>query len=196
MIVIGKSLGNNTAPLPAYIGTAASDAEVVGMANDNNSIIVDQLGMIAYCHALGGGVVSVGSSPDSSPIPRVNSLSYSGILRRLTEMSRWIEADDLGRVRPSEMAAQTAAEVAFRILQTGVGGAELPDISTDRDGDIRFLWETGERSLELVCPFNQAQRPYIYFSGPDEFAIAYDLSVYRLGQLFAWLHGHSDRFPR
>jgi len=180
--------------LPRYLGATRYDDEIIGVGADSILIIDDSLQMITYCQALrSGSIAAIGIAAHPR---RANSLHYSELLRQFATLTRTPEHDDLGRIRPSIAAIEMASEVAFRILRTGSGVSMPADVSVDRDGDLRILWEDGDRTLELVCPFEPARRSYIYYSEGDQYYVAYDLSVYRLGRLFGWLAGRSSRFPR
>jgi hypothetical protein len=151
----------------------------------------DSLMIITYQEALQTGRIA-----DVSVSSRFASFGYSETLRQISRLGKTREADEFGRVRPSERAIVVASEVAFRMLRSAAGMQPPSDVSTDRDGDIRVVWESGDRTLELVCPYEPSQRPYIFYSDSNEYAIAYDLSVYRLGRLLAWLNGAIHAFPR
>jgi hypothetical protein len=86
--------------------------------------------------------------------------------------------------------------VAFRMAGSS---AEMPlpeDISADRDGAVRILWERDDRTLELVCPFEAGERAYMYYSDASQYRIAHDLSSQRLARLLCWLKAKSNEFPK
>ena len=192
MIIGNVRIGGATS-LPVYLGATRVDDKL--MSGSDSIFIMDaSLQMILYCQALNSESLSL--VPMSAQIGRGKSLHYSELLRRLAGFAEAPESDDLGRVRPSGAAIDTASRIAFRIFKAGIEVTVLADVSVDRDGDIRILWERGDRSLELVCPFELSRRPYIYYSEGCQYSLAYDLSAYRLGRLFAWLAGRTDQFPR
>lgn len=177
--------------LPSYYGTKAATDEVIGVGQDGIFVVGDSLQILTYDAALQSG--SLAELRSSS---RPSSFGYSETLRQIEVLAGDQERDSLGQIRPSETGVAAARETLFRMLKSAV---EIPvpvDVGTDRDGDIRVLWEDGSRALELVCPYEPDQRSYIYYSEGTEYAIAFDLSVYRLGRLLAWLAGSSQNFPR
>lgn len=178
--------------LQRYFGTLAATDEIVGVGHDSIFVIDDSLKIITYREALQTGRVA-----DVSVRMRSASFGYSATLRQLGTLAKAVpETDELGRARPSERAIHVASDVAFRMLRSAAGMQPPSDVSIDRDGDIRIVWENGDRTLELVCPYEPSQRPYIFYSDDNEYAIAYDLSVYRLGRLLAWLGDAIPVFPR
>ena len=124
------------------------------------------------------------------------SLAAMQILWELELLRKAPEEDDFGRIRPSEAAIEAASEAVRKMSKTPGGLPSPADVSTDRDGAIRILWENEDRALELVCPFDSSQRPYFYYAEGREYTLAHDLSVYRLGRLLAWLAGALGEFPR
>jgi hypothetical protein len=91
---------------------------------------------------------------------------------------------------------KSAIDVSFRMV---LSGARLPtpaDVSIDRDGAIRILWEVDDRTLELVCPYAPGQGPYIFYAEGEQHRIAYDLSVGQLNRLLSWLNGASNYLPK
>jgi len=178
--------------LPRYFGTLAATDEIVGVGRDSIFVIDDSLKIITYREALQTGRVA-----DVSVRMGSASFGYSETLRELAALAKAApESDELGRARPSERAIQVASELAFRMLRSAAGMQPPSDVSIDRDGDIRIVWENGDRTLELVCPYEPSQRAYIFYSDDNEYTIAYDLSVYRLGRLLAWLGDAIPVFPR
>src|SRR5208283_4729737 len=143
-----------------------------------------------YYEAMQTGLIA-----DVSTISHPSSFGYSETLRQLHSLASTPEQDDLGRIRPSETAIAFASSVAFKMLASSTGLEPPADVSTDRDGDVRVVWETGGRTLELVCPYEPSHRAYIYYSDGTQYAVAYDLSVDRIGRLLRWLAGAAFRFP-
>ncbi len=177
--------------LPSYYGTRASSDEVIGVGQDGIFVVDDSLQILTYGAALQAGTLA--SLPISA---RSRLFGYSETLRQIASLAKGVERDTFGRVRPSDTGLAAACGVVFHMLRSTVDVPIPSDVATDRDGDIRVLWESDNRTLELVCPYEAAQRPYIYYSQGTEFAVAYDLSVYRLGQLLVWLVGSTPIFPR
>ena len=80
-----------------------------------------------------------------------------------------------------------------------IRGATLPsqaEVCTDADGAIHITWEIAARSLELVCPFDETDRTYIYFSDEANDRLAFDFSKSRLRALFSWLNGWTSDYPK
>ena len=179
------------ATLPSYLGIRATTDEVIGVGGDSLGVIDALLQIIGYDRALSSGILSTADPQKGWP-----SLSYSRVLQQVKALCAAPEEDELGRIRPSDTAVQAARDVAFRMLRLPSGLPEPIDVSTDRDGAIRILWENGTRSLELICPFEPGQKPYLYYSENGQYSIEYDLSDYRLVRLLAWLAGSIDCFPR
>jgi len=176
--------------LPSYYGTRASSDEVIGVGQDGIIVVGDSLQILTYGAALQAGTLA------TLPISARSSFGYSETLRQIAALAKGVERDAFGRVRPSDTGLATAREVVFRMLRSALNVPVPSDVATDRDGDIRVLWESDNRTLELVCPYEAGQRPYTYYSEGTEFAIAYDLSVSRLGGLLVWLAGSMPIFPR
>src|SRR5579872_403120 len=128
---------NGTHTLPAYLGATRTDDEILGVGSDSVIIIDASLEMITYFQALRSGSVSVAAA--SAHPRRGQSLHYSELLRQLAGLAECPETDELGRLRPSSPAIDTASKLAFRILTTGADVTVPADVSVDRDGDVRIL---------------------------------------------------------
>ncbi len=122
--------------------------------------------------------------------------AYADILRQVEVWPPSPDSDELGRLGPSDYGTAAAGEIAFRMLESGARLLLPSDISFDRDGAVRIVWEQGDKTLELVCPYEQSQRPYLFYSNDDQHGIAHDLSKTRLNRLLSWLNGKLTEFPR
>lgn len=196
MIVERAPESKNLSTVPSYVAINAVGC-VLGVGNDSGSF-VDKSNLIrSYREALRSGSMSQSSGQASEPAMRARLAAYSEIMRELESLRSIPESDDLGRIRPSEHAIGAASKLAFRMAGSS---AEMPlpeDISTDRDGAVRVLWEYDDRTLELVCPFEASERAYIYYSDANQYRIAYDLSSpQRLARLLCWLKATSSEFPK
>src|SRR5579864_6589546 len=155
--------------LPAYFGTKAAGDEIVGAGQDSLFIIDQSVELFPYEQAVNSESVST-----TEPLRRQEWLAYGEIQRQLDPLRNMPEEDELGRIRPSDAAVSTAREITLRMLKSAVALPVPGDVSTDRDGGVRILWENVDRVLELICPFEQSQRPYMYYSDGHDYAIAYD----------------------
>ncbi len=177
---------------PVYL--ALPGDEIVGVGSDSAAILNASIYMIRYVRALETGTVSAVEGDASDR--RQPSIYYSELRRQLDALMTAPEFDEFGVLRPYRAAIDTASEVAFRIVRAGIEPPAPADVSVDRDGDVRILWEYRDRTLELVCPSEPGRRAYIYYSDAEQYYVAYDLSIYRIGRLFGWLSGRSRDFPR
>jgi len=179
------------ATIPPYFGMKPADNEIIGAGHESSLVIDSSLQIITYGRALDSGFLSITGAPACR-----SSIPYSDLKWQLAALRNAPEDDDLGRIRPSDAAIEAASDVAFRMMKSAAGMPSPVEVSTDRDGAVRVLWENDNRALELVCPFEPGQRPYLYYSEGDRYSIAYDLSADRLGYLVAWMAGSIDAFPQ
>ncbi len=175
--------------LPPYAAVDAAGSRILGLGMESLYIIGDAVKVIFYHPGI--------SSPRSSkPNERDRMAGYGELLREIERMVPSAATDELGRTGPSDSAKQSTVEIAYRMLRSG---ADLPipqDVSFDRDGAIRVLWERENRTLELVGPYEPSQRPYIFYSDDVDHRIAYDLSISRLNRLLSWLNQAIPSFPK
>jgi hypothetical protein len=179
--------------LPAYAGLLG-DKSIIAISQEGAYVIKRSVEIARYQRAPPQGYAATFTQG-----PR-HVEDYSGPYRFVRDQINLFkllpEADDLGRIRPSQYAIEAATQSVFKILEA-FDGLPLPsDVSTDRDGAFRIVWENGPRSLELVCQFEEGQRPYIYFSDESEYRITHDFSSQRLARLFGWLKGRASVFPQ
>ena len=163
--------------------------EILGSPN-NASVLRDELSILEYNDALRQGVLSLRTFAQT-PLS-----AYVEILRDLESFPPSEESDELGRLAPSQYGLETARSILFRMLELGAKIPKPKEISVDRDGAVRVLWETEDRAMELVCPYAQNQRPYVFFSDDLEHRIGYELSKILLHRLLSWLNGAATDFPK
>src|SRR5205809_228620 len=168
-MIIERSEDRLLPDFPAYLGTDIAGEVILGIGKENAFVIKEVVEIVAaYELALreGGSLSAIERAyPPTSAYARVRIL----IQQQIDSLKTLPEGDDLGRVRPSQHAIESAKQVTFCMLQTQSGVSTPEDIFTDRDGAIRILWESGDRTLELVCPFGASEMPYIYFSNGREY---------------------------
>jgi len=196
-MIIERSEDRLPPDFPAYLGTDIAGELILGIGMENAFVIKEAVEIVAlYEKALRAGG-SLSAIEERASLP---TSAYAGtrilIQQQIESLKTLPESDDLGRVRPSQHAIEVAKQVTFRMQQTQSGVSAPEDIFTDRDGAIRILWEMGERTLELVCPFETGEKPYIYFSDGREYRIAQDLSIRRLSRLLAWVNSKESAFPK
>lgn len=73
-------------------------------------------------------------------------------------------------IRPDSLAHVRAHSAILKLVDLGF---EEPanDVYSDPDGAIRLLWNSAERSVELVFPSFESELPYLYRSTHDEYKI-------------------------
>jgi hypothetical protein len=168
----------------------------LGLGPESGYTIADAMDLIYYKAGLGAQVISLATAADL-PEPtrtRTRMAGYAELRSELEQMTPSTEVDELGRIGPSDYGIKSAIDVSFRMV---LSGARLPtpaDVSIDRDGAIRILWEVDDRTLELVCPYAPGQGPYIFYAEGEQHRIAYDLSVGQLNRLLSWLNGAQITF--
>jgi hypothetical protein len=108
-----------------------------------------------------------GSAIDDSLIASISELGE--ILATVNDLAFQIEEDEYGLVRPSYHAHRHC----MRLLLAMAKSSEFirpSDIGTDRNGAIRITWTKEGRETELVCPSEDTESPYVYYSSEDSYA--------------------------
>ena len=195
--MIVESSENYTIPFPLHAYFGMDDSGMIHGGSYYSAVVMkNEVDELNYRDALRIKYISVTSTPQPSRGTEDRLTVYSEIRRQIEALREMPEGDELGLLRPADHAVASATAVIFRMMAST---AKLPmptDISLDRDGGIRTLWENDSRSLELVCPSVRADRPYIYFSDDDDYRIAYDTTAPRLNRLMSWLTGSDSQFPK
>jgi hypothetical protein len=172
--------------VPRYVATRDFTNELVGIGPDSALVVNNWLWWSGYVHHLTHPLLALVACRNAPPA--ITLASYSEIRRQLEGLRNAPEADEFGRVRPSDAAIAAATRLTYAIVQAGLEMPMIEDVSTDSDGAIRILWEEGGRRLELVCPFNPSQRPYWYHSDLRTYAVEYDHSPEAVRALVNWLN--------
>jgi|SRR5665213_995175 len=180
--------------VPSYVAVRPPTEELIGVGPDSALIINNWLWLSGYVHHLTNPLFALVTARNAGSVLALTS--YSEVQRQLAALSIAPEADEFGRVRPSDSAIAAARRVTFSIVQAGLEMPMVDDVSTDSDGAIRILWAIGGRKLELVCPFQPSQRPYWYYSDAQDFRIEYEQSRDVVRRLVIWLNGKTTAFPR
>lgn len=175
------------ADLPSYAAVDADGSKVLGLGRESLYVVVDALDVVRY----EAGVTLTLFSKERSRMT-----GYGELLREIERMVPSDVTDDVGRIGSSDSAKRSAVDIAYRMLRSGADLTTPDDVSVDRDGAIRILWEKENRALELVCPYEPSRRPYIFYSDDVDRRIAYDLSISRLNRLLSWLNQTIAPFPK
>ncbi len=181
--------------VPHYVATLTSTDEIIGIGPDSIVVVGKSLWLYRYVDDLAHRRLASAPATVNFPSP-IALASYSEVRRQLDALRNAPEADEFGRVRPSDSAISTATRVTFSMVQAGHDMPMVEDVATDSDGAIRILWTKDNRALELVCPFQPSQRPYWYYSDSRDYRIEYEQSPEVLQRLVAWLNGETSIFPR
>jgi hypothetical protein len=182
------------AEVPSYVAIRPPTVELIGIGPDSALVVDNWLWLSGYVHHLTHPLFALVTARNVGSVLALTS--YSEVQRQLAGLRIAPEADEFGRIRPSDSAIAAATRVTFSIVQVGLEMPMVEDVSTDSDGAIRILWTIGGRKLELVCPFQPSQRPYWYYSDAQDFRIEYEQSRDVLRRLVAWLNGKTTAFPR
>jgi hypothetical protein len=181
--------------LAPYFGTDALGAIVGTDSGPGAEILKYMLEGFLYQRALQSESVALFHRATPRYSRKGSWTAFEVLRRRTDELLRLPEADDLGRVRPSPSAATRAKAVLFAAFDSGAPLSSEAEVCTDADGAIHILWEIDSRSFELICPFEETDRTYIYFTDDHSHRFAFDLSKIRLRRLFFWLSGWVADFP-
>jgi len=110
------------------------------------------------------------------------------VLSDINALAFQIEQDEHGLVRPSYHALKHCVQLILILARKG----ELvkpSDISTDGNGAIRVSWASEDREAELVCPSEETQTPYMYYSSSDSYGTETDLRPEALLRRIHWSMG-------
>ena len=66
------------------------------------------------------------------------------------------------------------------------------DVYTDQDDGLRLQWTGGGRHVKVVFPFSEAENPYLYFSGGDEFDVDANPGPEQILKRLSWVFGLDD----
>ena len=106
------------------------------------------------------------SATDDSLIASVDELRE--VLSAVNDLAFQIEEDEYGLVRPSYHAHRHCMRILLAMAQSSEF-IKPSDIGTDRNGAIRIAWTHEGREAELVCPSEEAELPYVYYSSEDSY---------------------------
>jgi hypothetical protein len=97
--------------------------------------------------------------------------------------------------RPSDSAHVRAHQLIVWLTDAGFPyGAS--DVYTDQDGALRLQWTGGGRQVKVVFPFSEAENPYLYFSGGDEFDVDANPGPEEILKRLRWVFGLDDSRQR
>src|SRR5262245_20685154 len=147
-MIIERSEDRLPPDFPAYLGTDIAGEVILGIGKEHEFVIKEAVEIVSlYESALRVGG-SLSAIEERAYLP-TSAYARARILiqQQIDSLKTLPEGDELGRVRPSQHAIGIAKEVTFRMLQTQSGVSAPEDVFTDRDGAIRILWETGDRTL-------------------------------------------------
>lgn len=109
------------------------------------------------------------------------------LLSKVNELAFHPEADSLGQRRPTYHAIKHCYSILLHATTKSKILCTPADIYSDRNGDIRVSWKRGDREIELICPSDETERPYIYFSDPGDFGTEENATVESLLGRIQWL---------
>lgn len=112
----------------------------------------------------------------------------SGILTEINDFAFDVEQDEFGAVRPSYHAQKHCIRMVLALAKHG-RLLRPSDISTDHNGAIRISWTSEGREAELICPSEEEQQPYLYFSTSDNFGTETDLTTAKIARRIRWALG-------
>ena len=119
----------------------------------------------------------------------IGSVSELGdVLSTVNDLAFQVEEDEFGLVRPSYHAHRQCLRVLLALAQKSEF-IKPSEIGTDRNGDIRISWAGEGREIELVCPSEEAESPYIYFSSAETYGTETDISADGLLSKIRWARG-------
>jgi hypothetical protein len=106
------------------------------------------------------------SATDDTLIASVDELGE--VLSTVNDLAFQVEEDEYGLVRPSYHAHRYCMRILLAMAQSSEF-IKPSDIGTDRNGAIRIAWTREGREAELVCPSEDAELPYVYYSSKDSY---------------------------
>ena len=121
--------------------------------------------------------------------PQGRSSKIIETLLKVNELCFKAERDEFGPLRPSLHAASHCNKLLLLLDLEGHYVAPA-DVSSDRDGGIRITWSCSTRETELVCPSDEDERPYIYFSDSVQFGADEDITIEGLIRWITWAMEH------
>ena len=111
--------------------------------------------------------------------------SLAGTLSALLSLAEREENDELGRIRPSYYSYRSAIKLVTALASCS-NAPEADEVVTDVNGDIRIVWLGRKRRTELVCPYEEIEPPYLYYSDQEGFDILEDPPISALGDKVMW----------
>ncbi len=136
-----------------------------------------------YDSVLSGQQKSLGWSVISNVDVACHSLAST--LAEVALLAERDETDRFGRIRPSYYGFRSA----IKLLAATTSDSTIPaaaEVTTDVNGDIRIVWLGPNRRAELVCPYEEIEQPYVYYSGQDEFEIEENPTASTLQNRVKW----------
>lgn len=71
--------------------------------------------------------------------------------------------DESGLIRPSYHGLKNAVRLLLRLaLKSAL--LRPRNATTDNNGDVRISWGSGDREIDLICPYEDSDQPYLYYS--------------------------------
>lgn len=107
------------------------------------------------------------------------------VITEVNDLAFEIAEDEHGRVRPSYYALKHCLRLLLALART----EQLPrptEIGTDGNGAIRISWMAGDREVELVCPSEEEERPYVYYSSTADYGTKDEVSSEQLLEQIHW----------
>lgn len=109
------------------------------------------------------------------------------LLDELNDLAYDAVEDDHGLIRPSYYSIKHAMRFLLRLARKSAL-LRPNNITTDNNGDIHISWGKGDRELDLICPYEESEQPYLYYSsgGPKEFGVDANTDIAHMARRIRW----------
>ncbi len=123
-------------------------------------------------------------------LARAGILHLSPIVGQLVELWKGPEADDYGRLQPTQYAFDKVIQLLVdAAIVTYPNGHQIPggSVSTDSEGGVRIEWIRDSARVHLVVPATDQKAAYVYHEVGKDYATE-DVTAERLSY---WLRAVS-----
>lgn len=73
---------------------------------------------------------------------------------------------------------------------------DASDVYTDADDALRLQWRAGDRQVKVVFPFSPHEKPYMYYSGGEEFEAQSDPAPGQILDRLRWVFAFDESRQR
>ena len=123
---------------------------------------------------------------EASPLGSASELAE--VLAGINDLAFQPEEDEYGLVRPSLHAYKHCMRILLSLaLESGL--VRPSDIGCDRNGAIRISWAADHREAELICPSEETEMPYLYYSSSEAYGGESELTPDVLLRRIRWAVG-------